>query len=113
MHRLLTRQIRKAFGDTTAQSLPPEIQRLLELVNDSYVQTDADRTLLERSMELSSNELLSRNQSLLSTNQALRDAEQKYRAIFENATEGIFQTTADGRYIAANPALAEIFGYAS
>jgi PAS domain S-box-containing protein len=113
MHRLLTRQIRKAFGDATAQSLPPEIQRLLELVNDSYVQTDADRTLLERSMELSSNELLARNQSLLSTNQALRDAEQKYRAIFENATEGIFQTTADGRYIAANPALAEIIGYAS
>ncbi len=113
MHRLLTRQIKKVFGEATADSLPAEVRRLMELVNDSYVQTDADRTLLERSMELSSNELLSRNQSLLSTNQALRDAEQKYRAIFENATEGIFQTTVDGRYIAANPALAEIFGYVS
>jgi PAS domain S-box-containing protein len=33
--------------------------------------------------------------------------------IFENAAEGIFQTTLDGRYISANPALARIFGYNS
>src|SRR5207248_2630577 len=40
-------------------------------------------------------------------------AEAKYRAIFENATEGIFQTTPDGRYLSANPALARMFGYDS
>jgi PAS domain S-box-containing protein len=50
---------------------------------------------------------------------ALRDvrerqrAEARYRRIFENSIEGIFQTTPDGRYIAANPALARIYGYAS
>src|SRR3954470_189362 len=38
-------------------------------------------------------------------------AEAKYRAIFENATEGIFQTTPQGRYLSANPALARMFGY--
>ena len=37
---------------------------------------------------------------------ALRQAEHKYRDIFENAVEGIFQTTPDGRYLNANPALA-------
>jgi len=47
------------------------------------------------------------------TEQALRDAEERYRGIFENAVEGIFQTSADGRYLRANPALARIYGYES
>ncbi len=45
--------------------------------------------------------------------EALIQAEEKYRRIFENALEGIFQTTPDGRYISANPALAQIYGYDS
>ena len=42
---------------------------------------------------------------------ALRQAEAKYRSIFENAVEGIFQTTPEGRYMDANPSLARIYGY--
>ena len=41
----------------------------------------------------------------------LRQAEQKYRSIFENAVEGIFQTTLEGQYISVNPALARMIGY--
>lgn len=44
---------------------------------------------------------------------ALRQAEEKYRSIFENSVEGIFQTTVAGRYISANPALARMYGYAN
>ena len=44
---------------------------------------------------------------------ALREAEEKYRSIFENAVEGIFQTTPDGRYLSVNSALALIYGYAT
>jgi two-component system, cell cycle sensor histidine kinase and response regulator CckA len=44
---------------------------------------------------------------------ALREAEEKYRSIFENAAEGIFQATPDGRFIAVNPAMARILGYGS
>ncbi|MBD2088844.1 PAS domain S-box protein [Microcoleus sp. FACHB-1515] len=47
------------------------------------------------------------------TEDALRAAEEKYRSIFENAVTGIFQTTPDGRYLSANPALARIYSYAS
>jgi len=43
----------------------------------------------------------------------LRLAEEKYRTIFENAQEGIYQTTPEGRFISANPALARICGYDS
>ncbi len=45
--------------------------------------------------------------------EALKAAEAKYRSIFENATEGIFQTAPDGRYLSANPALARMYGYDS
>ncbi len=43
----------------------------------------------------------------------LRQAEEKYRGFFENATEGIFRTTVDGRLINVNPAFAELVGYGS
>ncbi|MBD1865822.1 response regulator [Cyanobacteria bacterium FACHB-471] len=42
-----------------------------------------------------------------------QDAEDKYRSIVENAIDGIFQTSPDGRYLSANPALAKIYGYES
>ncbi len=47
------------------------------------------------------------------TLEALRAAEEKYRSIFENAIEGIFQTTVEGQYLSANPKLAQIYGYDS
>ncbi len=47
------------------------------------------------------------------TQEALKTAEEKYRAIFENAVEGIFQTTQEGRLMTANPMMARIFGYDS
>ncbi|NJS10020.1 MAG: response regulator [Microcoleus sp. CSU_2_2] len=43
----------------------------------------------------------------------LLKAETKYRSIFENAVEGIFQTSPDGRHLSANNALAGIYGYDS
>ena len=45
--------------------------------------------------------------------EALAVAEEKYRSIFDNAMEGIYQTTIAGRCINANPALADILGYDS
>lgn len=51
--------------------------------------------------------------ALKRTERELRSAEEKYRSIFENAVEGIFQSTPEGRYISANPALAQMYGYAS
>jgi PAS domain S-box-containing protein len=43
----------------------------------------------------------------------LHQTEEKYRNIYENAMEGIFQIDANGRFISANPALARIHGYDS
>ena len=43
----------------------------------------------------------------------LKRTEAEYRGIFENATEGIYRTSQDGRFLSANPAMARLFGYSS
>ena len=43
----------------------------------------------------------------------LQASEQKYRSIFDNAVEGIFQSTFEGMYLSANSAYARMFGYSS
>jgi PAS domain S-box-containing protein len=43
----------------------------------------------------------------------LQRAEEKYRKIYENATEGIFQSTFEGRFISVNPSFARIHGFDS
>jgi len=47
------------------------------------------------------------------TEKALTEAEKKYRDIFEHSVEGIFQTTPEGRFLDANPALAGMYGFES
>ena len=51
--------------------------------------------------------------TILEAMDSLREAESKYRTIFENAVEGIFQSTPGGRFVRVNPAMAAIFGYDS
>ena len=43
----------------------------------------------------------------------LRDTEMRYRSIFENSIDGIFQTSPEGQYLAVNQSLADIYGYSS
>jgi PAS domain S-box-containing protein len=49
----------------------------------------------------------------VATERAINEAAHLYRDIFEHCAWGVFQTTADGRYLTANPALARIYGYDS
>jgi PAS domain S-box-containing protein len=51
--------------------------------------------------------------NLVTQSQSLIEAELKYRSIFENAQDGIFQSTEEGKIIMANTSLAKIFGYES
>src|SRR5919202_319722 len=66
-----------------------------------------------RQLKLANHELANQIADRKRVEEALRQTQQKYRSIFENAVEGIFQTTPDGRYIDCNPALARIYGYES
>ncbi len=54
-----------------------------------------------------------KNSRIRGLNESLRNSEKKYRSIFENATEGVFQSTAEGKFLTVNPAFAGILGYDS
>jgi len=47
------------------------------------------------------------------TESALRESEERFRSLFENATIGIYRTTPDGRILLANPTLIHMLGFAS
>lgn len=81
---------------------------------------ESARELLEKRVNERTAELSEANkqlkQEIADRERAEQDlilAEEKYRSIFENAVEGIFQSTPDGKFISANPAMARIFGYDS
>ncbi len=102
-----------ACGFTSALGIPILADRLVLAVLVFFQSTPGklDLRMLPRisSMALQVGSVLHRLQTL----KALQQAEANYRSIVENAVEGIFQTTPDGRYMSANPALAAIYGYAS
>ncbi len=102
MHSLLQRQLKKTALNTTQQT--EEFQRFLALVDAVYHQSDEDRQRIERSMEINSRELTQRNEQIAR-------AERKYRDIFDNVSEGIFQYTPQGALISANPTMARLCGY--
>jgi len=66
-HRLLLRQIRKHLGPNSG--LSPEVTALLRAVEAAYDQSDTDRKLIDRSMELSSRELIAANARLRQQNE--------------------------------------------
>ncbi|MBI5397472.1 MAG: PAS domain S-box protein, partial [Verrucomicrobia bacterium] len=86
----------------------------------------AEEALREAGSSLEA-QVAERTEALIRANQELRTeiterqraeksrarAIEKYRNIFENAVEGIFQTTPDGRHLTVNPALARMLGYES
>jgi PAS domain S-box-containing protein len=51
--------------------------------------------------------------ALRATKRALLATERKYRGFFENAVEGVYQSTVEGRYLGVNPSLARLYGYPS
>ena len=59
LHSLLRRQIARFFHDE--ETIPDALREFLQIINQTYIESDQDRRMLERSMELSSDELLQAN----------------------------------------------------
>ncbi|MGQ9871478.1 MAG: hypothetical protein ACUVQO_11865 [Leptodesmis sp.] len=70
-HRLLQRQLKRYLGNqANLTNLPEGLQEFIAAVNEAYWQAESDRTRLERTLEISSQELLqvnARMQTLLQT----------------------------------------------
>ncbi len=81
---------------------------------DDFVQTMLDRTYLVSTSRIHASE----NESLqtihvLKDITDRREAERRYRELFDNIQEGLFFTTPDGRFVEVNDALVRILGYSS
>lgn len=61
MHSLLRRQLKRFFPD---DQIPADLTPLLEAIDQAYDEFDNDRAMLERSLDLSSQELLQANSEL-------------------------------------------------
>jgi signal transduction histidine kinase/CheY-like chemotaxis protein len=72
IHPLLARQLKRCFG--SIEQAPPAVHALIDVVNEAYHQADLDRRMLERSLELSSEELGAANRGLSEALGSLRDA---------------------------------------
>lgn len=70
----------------------------------SYIETQSEIVVISIIRDLTDHKRME---------EALSVSEAKYRSIFENAAEGIFQTSFDGHIISANPSCVRILGYDS
>lgn len=116
-------------GRTVQESLPPDLaerrmHHIQQALTTGQLQVYEQRitinaqTLEEevRILVLGDDEVLIMVRDITDRKQAeeaLRIAEENYRSIFENALEGIFQSSPEGRFINVNPAMAKIYGYDS
>jgi len=71
MHSLLKRQLRRCFGDQF--HIPEEWQEFVDAVDAAYRESDTDREMLERALDLSSQELLQANSEMRAIFQAIPD----------------------------------------
>jgi len=85
-HSLLLRQLKRHLGGT---SVPPELDAFVQAVDDAYHQFDADRGMLERSLELSSQELM--------------QATSEMRTIFQAIPDLIFRVDVEGTILGCQP----------
>ena len=72
---------------------------------DFLVKQQIVSTLLDKTLRYATE----RTHTLL----ALRASETRYRELYENVVAGVFQSTPDGKFMSANPALVRLLGYAS
>jgi chemotaxis family two-component system sensor kinase Cph1 len=76
-NKLLLKQIQKKFGNT--EDLPPEMIELLDTISHTYDFYERERQLIERSMDLSSNELIEANNKLEQQAHKLRRSNEELR----------------------------------
>ena len=85
-----------------SSSFPQELQEIFDAINNAYIQSDIDRNMLERSLDLSSQELLTANAELKKTLSLLN-------ATIESTRDGILVVDLTGKIISFNKKFADIW----
>lgn len=94
IHNLLRRQLKRHFGDNFV--VPGEWQGFIEAVNNAYWESDVDRSMLERALDLSSQELLQANSEMRAViteqkmaEEKLQESEMHLRTILDSIHSGV------------------------
>ena len=111
LHSLLQRQLRKHLD--IQGELPTELLPLLSAISASYEHYEGDRKLMDRAMEISSAELMEKNQSLLQKNQMLDAFVYRVSHDLKNPITNILALSSmlaelQAESIAANPMLGRV-----
>ena len=101
-----TISVEKNYSVRATQHAQDEVGLLIEAFNEMLTQIQARDTDLQEARDKLEERVVERTREL-------QEAEEKFRGIFENVLEGIYQTTPEGRFLSANPSLAQIHGYDS
>ena len=102
MHNLIKRQIKRYLKNIA--SFPEEFQEFIKVVDKAYHENDADRLMLERAFDLSS-------QELIQVNEELKESEEKYRLIAENTADLIVATDMNLRFTYISPSIMRTHGF--
>lgn len=94
MHKVLERQLKKAFG--SLEAVPANLAEFVKLVDDAYTHYDEDRVLVERSLEISSKELLAQASAL--------------KATLNSIVNGILVVDGSGKVVMYNERLLTMWG---
>jgi diguanylate cyclase (GGDEF)-like protein/PAS domain S-box-containing protein len=114
MHRLLKRQIDRYCGDESA--LPAALRPLVEAISQTYEQSDVDRGMLERSLEIVSDEMGEQNRLLLGELGERRETEKRlekslstFGATLNSTTDGILVVGEDRKVESYNDRFIEMW----
>lgn len=101
LNKLFQRQLQKYFGDET---LPDKFTGFFKIVSSSYDHYEQDRIMLERSIEISSEEMIELNQSQ-------KKAHDELKTLFDNIEEVFFSVRyPDSHLLQMSPACERVYG---
>jgi len=119
-HKLLERQLKNLLPVISGLPKPvvSALERFIVDVNETYQSNDADRELLEHSMEVSSEELFTANKEMRERNLVLQKVQEEtkalsiqFQAVFDNAAVGILAIDSQRKCVLANRAVQRMLGY--
>lgn len=109
-HKLLQRQIQKHLGDL--KEIPGYLEEFLNAINETYAYNERDRKMLERSIDLSSREMIELNNRLREESKELLKTNHELKTLFENIKEVFFSIEfPKNRLVQMSQTCQEVYGY--
>lgn len=109
LHPTLKRQLKRVGADDSHPPSDTEWQELLTRVNNAYLGADQERYVLERTLEISSNEMQKLYENLKrSSDSALNQEKEKLNIILNSLADGVLEINLEGALIYLNPSAREM-----